>query len=176
VLVDPTVSDLLDKFIEVESLLEIKERNPGERAPDGDLLAYSTATSYLSLCNRIREKWGATKLDEFEPLDFEKWLKEIKSEPKTKGHLKAFVNRLFNKAKLFGMVDFHENPISLVEVRGISKRRKKPVVLTIEQFSLLLDLLPEPYYTMTFRPSAQGCGSRRFSLSTGTKSSSSGFA
>jgi len=158
VLVDPTVSDLLDKFIEEESLLEIKKRKPGERAPDSDLLAFSTASSYLSLCNRIREKWGTTKLDEFEPLDFQKWLKELKREPKTKGHLKAFVNRLFNKAKLFGMVDFHENPIGLVEVRGISKRSKKPTVLTIEQFFLLLGLLPEPYFTMTL--SAQCTGLR----------------
>jgi integrase len=71
-------------------------------------------------------------------------------QPKTKGHLKAFVNRLFNKAKLYGMLDFHENPIGLVEVRGISKRRRKPADLTIEQFFMIHDLLPEPYCHMTF--------------------------
>ena len=55
---------------------------------------------------------------------------------------------MFNKAKLYGMFWFVENPIRLVEVRGISKRKKKQPDLTIEQCFLILDLLPEPYHTM----------------------------
>jgi hypothetical protein len=148
--VDPTFSDLLDRFITDEKLVEIKERRAGERAPEeGDLLAWSTASSYLSRCKLLREKWGATKLDKFKPLDFQNWLKELKRSAKTKGHIKALVNRLFNKAKLYGMLDFHENPIQLVEVRGISKRRRKPAVLTFEQFWLIFDLLKEPYNIMS---------------------------
>lgn len=58
------------------------------------------------------------------------------------------MNRLFNKAKLYGMLDFHENPIGLVEVRGISKRSRKPADLTVDQFFLILGLLPEPYRDM----------------------------
>src|SRR3954463_6027645 len=46
------------------------------------------------------------------------------------------------------MLDFHENPIGLVEVRGISKRQKTPVDLTIEQFFMLIGLLPQPYRNM----------------------------
>jgi integrase len=146
--VDPTVDDLIDEFVAEERLLEIMKRKPGERAESKDELAYSTASSYLSLCKRVREKWGATKLDDFSPLDFQNWLKELSAQPKTKGHLKAFVNRMFYKSKLYGMLDFVENPIGLVEVRGISKRRRKPTDLTIEQFFLILGLLPEPYNTM----------------------------
>jgi hypothetical protein len=44
------------------------------------------------------------------------------------------MHRLFGKAKLYGMLEWVENPIKLVEIRGISKRRRKPIVLTIEQF------------------------------------------
>ena len=40
------------------------------------------------------------------------------------------------------------NPIGLVEVRGISKRSKKPTDLTVEQFSLIHGLLPTPYRDM----------------------------
>lgn len=58
------------------------------------------------------------------------------------------MNRLFNKAKLYEMVDFQENPIQRVEVRGISKRAKKQVDLSIEQCLMVILLLPEPYYTM----------------------------
>jgi integrase len=143
------MEDLLNHFIAEEHLLEIKERRPGERAARTDELAYSTTVSYLSLCKRIREAWGAIKLDKFTPLKFQNWLKELKLAPKTKGHLKAFVHRLFGKAKLYGMVEWVENPIELVEVRGISKRRRKPADLTIEQFWLIFHLLPEPYSIMS---------------------------
>ena len=54
------------------------------------------------------------------------------------------------KAKLYELINFVENPIKLVEVRGISKRQKKQVDLTIEQCFLLLGLLPEPYRLMAF--------------------------
>ncbi len=87
----------------------------------------------------------AGKLDDFDPLEFQNRLKGLDIQAKTKGHLKAFVNRLFNKAKLYRLLDFHENPIGLVEVRGISKRRQNPTDLTIEQFFLIHDLLPAPY-------------------------------
>lgn len=149
VIVDPTFGDLLDRFIDDEKLLEIKERRAGEQAPEGDLLAWSTASSYLSRCKLLRERWGTTKLDKFKPLDFQNWLKELKRSAKTKGHIKALVSRLFNKAKLFEMVWFLENPIKSVEVRGISKRSRKPAVLTFEQFWLVFGLLKEPYNIMS---------------------------
>lgn len=150
IIVDPTVADLLDRFIAEENLLEIKGRKPGERSARKDELAYSTVVSYLSLCNRIREAWGTVKLDEFKPLKFQNWLKNVNDAPRTKGHLKSFVHRLFGKAKLYRMLDWVENPIDLVEVRGISKRRRKPAVLAIEQFWKIHSLLPEPYSIMAF--------------------------
>jgi integrase len=147
-IVDPTVGDVLDKFKQEENLVEIKNRRPGDRTARPEELAFSTASSYLSLCKRVQERWGTTKLDKFKPLDFQNWLKALEAKPKTKGHLKAFVNRLFYKAKLYGMLDFVENPIALVEVRGISKRSRKPADLTVEQFFLIHGLLPEPYCNM----------------------------
>jgi integrase len=89
-------------------------------------------------------------------LGFQIWLKEITCAPKTKRHIKAFISRLFNKAKLTGMPGFLENPIGMVEVRGISKRRKKPADLTLEQFFLILGLLPEPYRTMSLTAQCTG--------------------
>ena len=68
--------------------------------------------------------------------------------PKTKGHVKAIMHRLYEKAMLWELVEWQRNPMELVEVKGISKRQKKPIVLTVEQFYLILDLLPEPCRTM----------------------------
>jgi integrase len=70
------------------------------------------------------------------------------SAPETKGHVKAIMHRLYEKAMLWEMVEWQRNPMELVEVKGISKRRKKPIVLTVEQFYQLLELLPQPYRTM----------------------------
>ena len=97
-------------------------------------ISYSTEFSYLSLSKQIRDVWSIVKLDEFKPLKFQNWLKKLARAPKTKGHLRSFMHRLFGKAKLYGMLEWVENPIKLVEIRGISKRRRKPIVLTIEQF------------------------------------------
>jgi len=49
---------------------------------------------------------------------------------------------------LWEIVEWQRNPMQLVEIKGISKRKKKPVVLTVEQYYLILALLPEPYRTM----------------------------
>jgi integrase len=68
--------------------------------------------------------------------------------PKTKGHVKAIMQRLYEKAMLWEMVEWQRNPMQLVEVKGISKRRKKPIVLTVEQYYLILALIPQPYRTM----------------------------
>jgi integrase len=38
--------------------------------------------------------------------------------------------------------------MQLVEIKGISKRKKRPVVLTVEQYYLILALIPQPYRTM----------------------------
>jgi integrase len=46
------------------------------------------------------------------------------------------------------MVDVQRNPMQLVEVKGISKRLKKPLVLTVEQYCQILELLVERYRTM----------------------------
>ena len=68
--------------------------------------------------------------------------------PKTKGHVKALMHRLFEKAMLWEMVEWQRNPMQLVEIKGISKRKKKPIVLTAEQYYQILALIPQPYRTM----------------------------
>src|SRR5277367_7118709 len=68
--------------------------------------------------------------------------------PKTKGHVKGLMHRLYEKAMMWEMVEWQRNPMQLVEVKGISKRRKKPIVLTVEQYYLILALIPQPYRTM----------------------------
>jgi integrase len=145
---DPTFDLILDRFITEERLLEIKSVRPGERSDDIGELSYSTASGYLSNIKRIREKWGTTRLSRMKPMKIQEWLKGLDLAPKTKGHIKAVMHRLFEKAMFWELVEWQRNPMQLVEIKGISKRRKRPLILTVEQFFLGFELVPQPYRTM----------------------------
>jgi integrase len=131
---EPTFAAILDRFVEEEKLLEIKQRRPGDRCEGEGELSYSTVVSYLSVIKRVREKWGTIRITRMKPLQVQDWLKNMNAAPKTKGHFKAVMHRLYEKAMLWEMVEWERNPMELVEIKGISKRRKKPNVLTVEQF------------------------------------------
>jgi integrase len=78
------------------------------------------------------------------PVIMHDWLRKHDVAPKTKAHIKALMYRLFERAMLWEMVPLQRNPMELVEVKGICRRLRKPVVLTPEQFYALADLVPEP--------------------------------
>ena len=141
---EPTFDAILDRFIEDERMMEIKQRRPGEECMD-DGLSYSTVISYLSVIKRVRAKWGTTRITRMKPMLIQAWLKELQAAPKTKGHIKAVMYRLYEKAMLWEMVEWQRNPMELVEIKGVSKR---PIILTVEQYYQILALLPEPYRTM----------------------------
>jgi integrase len=54
------------------------------------------------------------------------WLRNLDYAPKTKGSIKALMHRLFEKAMLWELVPIQRNPVELVEVKGITRRTKKP--------------------------------------------------
>jgi integrase len=147
-ILEPTFAAILDRFIEEEKLLEIKQRRPGDRCEGEGELSYSTVVSYLSVIKRVREKWGTTHVTRMKPVKVQDWLKNMVAAPKTKGHFKAVMHRLYEKAMLWELVEWQRNPMELVEIKGISKRQKKPIVLTVEQYYQILALIPEPYRTM----------------------------
>jgi integrase len=155
-ILEPTFNALLDRFIEEECLLEIKKVRPGERTDGIGELSYSTATSYLSNIKRIRAKWGTTLITRMKPVKIQEWLKGLDLAPKTKGHIKALIHRLFEKAMFWELVEWQRNPMELVEIRGISKRQKRPVILTIEQFFSVLKLIPQPYSMMVLLAQCSG--------------------
>jgi len=146
-IMEPTFDAILDRFIEDERMMEIKQRRPGEQCED-DGLSYSTVISYLSVIKRVRAKWGTTRIVRMKPMLIQAWLKELEAAPKTKGHIKAVMYRLYEKAMLWEMVEWQRNPMEFVEIKGVSKRQKRPIILTVEQYYQILALLPEPYRTM----------------------------
>src|SRR5438445_1298139 len=126
---------LCDLFIHDEHLEHISKLKPGEDNLFGGL-KLSTARGYLQIINKhIRPKWGTSLLSQVRAAQVADWLKQLELKPLTKAHIKALMSRLFKKAMLWELLDVGENPMSLVEVRGSSKRKRKPLILTVEQCS-----------------------------------------
>jgi integrase len=96
----------------------------------------------------VEPVWGETLITELQPRPVELWLESLPLAPKTRGHLRELLHRLVDYAMWCGAIPVGTNPISLVTVRGSSKRQKQPRSLTVEEFRALSKHLTEPYKTM----------------------------
>jgi integrase len=131
-------SGLLDRF-----LLDQKQEQESEQ------ITHNTLASYRSMISQhIRPKWGDCKLGDVRPTLVQDWLRKLAVSPKYKGHIRSLMYRLFDKAMLWELLDVQRNPMELVEVKGISKRRRRPCVLQVQDAWRILDKLVQPYRTM----------------------------
>ena len=102
----------------------------------------------LWLKKHIIPRWGSQLITELQPRPVELWLESLPLAPKTRGHLRELLHRLVDYAMWCGSIPVGTNPVSLVTVRGSSKRRKQPRSLTVEEFHTLSKHLGEPFKTM----------------------------
>ena len=96
----------------------------------------------------IRPRREKCPIPEVKLAKVQEWLRGLDIAPKNKGHIEALMHRLFEKVMLWELVPIERNPMALVEVKGISKRSKKPIVLDADQCVTLVSVIPEPYRTM----------------------------
>jgi integrase len=142
--VHPPFDTVIDRFIAEEQLEEIK----AGRANSGTV-HYSTANAYLLLLKRhLRPLWGSVPVNALRPIQIQQWLNSLPLAPKTRANIKGLFHRLFEKAMLWEYLERGRNPMELVEVKGQSRRRRLPTVLTAEQFQAILRRLQEPTRTM----------------------------
>ena len=110
---------------------------------------YSTAKSYRSnIKNYLKPRWGDYLLEKIRPMAVEDWLKNLPMAPESKTHIRSVMHLLFECATRWELFNEQRNPIALVRVKGGSKRRQRPIILTVEQFELIIATLREPYRTM----------------------------
>ena len=120
-------------------------------------LRHSTANAYRSYLNhRIKPRWGDYPVSNVKHFAVEQWLKGLDLASRTKGHLHNLMRVLLNCAMRWELIEIGENPMKLVRVRGTSKRRREPLVLTVAQFRLLIGELDEPFRTMVILDLATG--------------------
>jgi len=128
----PTVSTLVEQYR--------KEKMPTRHDTRGGY------ESWLSVY--ILPKWGGSPITDLQARPVEMWLEAQPLAPKSKVHIRGILNALWNYAMWKQDIPMQVNPISLVTVKGASKRIRKPRSLTVEQFRLLLRYLEEPFNTL----------------------------
>ena len=94
----------------------------------------------------ILPKWGNNRITDLQPRPVEMWLESRLLAPKSKAHIRGVLSRVWDYAMWRGDVPSQRNPMSLVDIRGASKRTKKPRSLTIEQAQRFLSNLPQPFH------------------------------
>jgi integrase len=145
---ESSFNGVCERYVQDEHLREISELKRGQQNTFGGLKV-STAKGYLQIIeNHLRPQWGETPMTRVTPALVQDWFKSLQRSATTKAHIKAVLFRLFERAMLWEVVPVQRNPMELVEIKGASKRRKKPNVLTPEQCSQILSALREPYRTM----------------------------
>jgi integrase len=78
----------------------------------------------------------------------EMWLDTLALAPKSKVHIRGILGSIWKYAMWKQDVPMQVNPITLVTVKGGSKRTRQPRTLTVEQFRSLVSHLREPSSTL----------------------------
>ena len=129
---------VLDRF-----LLEQKQEQEAEQITHGTLASYRSMIS-----QHILPKWGDMYLQDVRPALVQDWLRTLTLSPTYKGHIRSLMYRLFDRAMIWELIGVDRNPMDLVEVKGISKRRKRPRILQVKDAWRILDALAQPYRTI----------------------------
>jgi integrase len=96
----------------------------------------------------ILPKWKEARITDLQARPVEMWLDSLALAPKSKVHIRGILSSLWNYAMWKQDVPMQVNPITLVTVKGGSKRKRQPRTLTVEQFRLLVAHLREPFNTL----------------------------
>jgi len=96
----------------------------------------------------IMPKWGDHTITELQARPVELWLESLPLAPKSKVHIRGILSALWKFAMWKQDTPMQVNPISLVTIKGASKRVRQPRILTVEQFRLLVPHLREPFNTL----------------------------
>lgn len=127
------------------SMTELIARYEAEKLPT----RRCTARTYRSwLHKHIMPQWGSTLISEMQPRPVELWLRGLDLAPKSKSHIRNLLHVLLDFAMWANLVEIGRNPMSLVTVKGATKRIRQPRSLTVEEFHKLSLQLKEPFDTM----------------------------
>jgi integrase len=142
----------INNRVEVATFGQLCDRYIKEGLPE----RHSTSSALRSMINhRIKPDWMNEHISDMaaNPLAVEQWIKGLQTKPwkkadkprdlspKSKAHTKAVFHRLFECAMRWRYLPIQRNPMSLIELHGSSRRTRKIVLISTEQYQKLLPLL-----------------------------------
>lgn len=117
-----------------------KERMPARQ---------NTSRVYRSwLRNHVLPYWAQKSIGDIPPREVELWLQGLSLSAKSKGHVRGILHLLLDFAMWSGFLPISLNPVSLVTIRGVSKRIRRPRSLTVREFQGLCVHLKDPFRLM----------------------------
>ena len=120
----------------IPTVAELVERYRKEEMPD----RHTTRRGYETwIKNHILPRWSEAKITELQSYPVELWLRSLPLSPKSRFHIRGVLSILWNLAMRRGDVPVGENPMNMVRVKGIKKRRHR--VLAVSEFHSLLAAL-----------------------------------
>jgi integrase len=131
-----------------ENINLLAQRLAVPQAPD---LQFSTRQHHEYLLDHyIEPKFSKVPLREMKVLLVEDWLESLLGEKgrplagTTKASIRTLLSNCFNLAAKHEYISaFHQNPMYLVKIKGVSERQKEIQQITVNQFKVLLADLPE---------------------------------
>jgi integrase len=130
-----------------------KSRVPEEFAEDENHKSYATQDTYEAYLRKwILPRWKSYRLQDVKAVQVEQWLKSLPLAPGSKAKIRNIMSALYSHALRWEWTT--RNPIT--HVRQSAKRRKTPVVLTIEQIKAFLSNLKEPCRTAVLLGASSG--------------------
>ena len=113
-------------------------------------LRHSTqSTNRYLIDDYVEPEWQGAPIKDVTPRGVAGWLGALKLSATTKASIRSIMSQHFELAALHGFIPATErNPMSLVRIKGTSKRQKTINILTEEQFKTLVEALPSPYNVM----------------------------
>ena len=142
----------INNSIEVATFGQLVRRYLQEAIPERQ----STAGPLRSMLNsRILPEWENVRVVDMakDPMAVEQWIKGLQAKarkegerprdlaPKSKLHTRAVMHRLFEYAMRWRYLDCQRNPMSLIELRGTSRRVRVIYRITPQQYYTILSHL-----------------------------------
>jgi integrase len=122
------------------------ERYRKEYLPE---LAKSTRDTDGSMLKvHIEPRWAHVSVTDVRAMDVDKWLRSLPISPPSKGRARRLMKQLIDKAMFWELIPHRPNPITLVKVKGATKREKEIILLTPTQVGMLMAELAQPFRTM----------------------------
>jgi integrase len=116
-----------------------------------------TADRYRSwILNHINPRWEAVPLSKVKPLAVEMWIKGLKLAPKSKGHVQSVMHILFEWAMRWELMEYNRNPMSILKLKGLTRRVRQPRALSVEELQSLWTHLDGDTRTMSIVAASLG--------------------